>query len=405
VNTDVSEARHDAERGRMPSTRDLADAIVRSCSDYMQQRTRWSPRLNDELRGRALRIRTVLVAALGLLQWPLLARDEAVHVFHTVRHADYMALFDPASVLVTGGVEEWRLARRRGYRFVWAFGPIDSVDLALFRGWMLPLRLALAQWRWAFGRARRVTVFLFEDTLQHGAFLAHLVGGLANEARSVCIAHGYYGELDVPLRYEGELCDHNFVWDERQVALLSATHSNLAVIGLPYDARALPTPLRTVVLVGVGHPDAEPAVHERSMRCFTGIAAIASQRHGCEVLYRPHPAERADPRLMSALRERFGALDELRLEDRLNGPRAVFVGFVSSLLHEAAVAGHRVVYLPGHPGTRPLFHRDLELSPEDIEPFDGWLERVRDESPESPAGLPRPPDAQERFRRAVAALR
>lgn len=316
-----------------------------------------------------------------------------------------MKAFDPGAVLVVGGASERALAAREGYRFAWSFGIAAAVDLAVHAGLTWPLELQISRWRRLLGGPAEVTVFLREDTLQVGTFLAHAARDLANGARTVCIAHGYYGELDVPLRYEGALCDHNFVWDERQVALLAPTHAGLVVIGAPHDARARPTALETVVLVGVGHPSAEPAVFERSMHCYDEIARIAARRPGLRVVYRPHPAERADPQLMDALRARFGPLDELPLADRLNGALAVFVGFVSSVLHEAAVAGHRVVHVAGHPGARPLFHRDLELSPHDMAPFDAWLDDAR--------GLPPPPprddaspqsDALARFRRALAQM-
>lgn len=383
----------------------LAESVVNHCAQYLRQREHWSPRMNAALRVHALRWRTVIGLVLSLTQVPRLGRHETLNVFHTAKHAVYMKAFEARTVLLTGGVDEWTLARREGYRFVWAFGAIAAVELALFRRWTRPLVGVLALWRRALARPRRVTVFLYEDTLSHGTFLAHAARDLANGARTVCIAHGYYGELDVPLRYEGALCDHNFVWDERQVALLAPTHAGLVVIGAPHDARARPTALETVVLVGVGHPSAEPVVFERSMHCYDEIARIAARRPGLRVVYRPHPAERADPQLMDALRARFGPLDELPLADRLNGALAVFVGFVSSVLHEAAVAGHRVVHVAGHPGARPLFHRDLELSPHDMAPFDAWLDDAR--------GLPPPPprddaspqsDALARFRRALAQM-
>ncbi len=195
------------------------------------------------------------------------------------------------------------------------------------------------------------------------------------------------------------------MWDERQAALLGATHCGIRVIGSPHDARAQPAPLETAVLVGVGHPSAEEAVFARSMAVYSDIARIAAQRHGLRVLYRPHPAERADPAVMDALRARFGELDDLSAADRLSGPRSVFVGFVSSLLHEASVAGHPVVYVAGHPGIRPVFDRDLELGVDDPSAFDGWLARQRVSPPTAPADRPAPePVALERFQRALAEI-
>jgi hypothetical protein len=384
--------------------RELAADIVDGARAYVWERQHWSPRMNVALRARAMGARSPVGFLLGLSQWPRVGRIDALNVFHTARHADYMKAFDRRSVLLTGWIDEWRLARREGYRFVWSFGTTAAVDLAMFRGWMLPLRIVLARWRRALGRPRRVTVYLSEDTSPHGAFMAHLVRGLPNDARTVCIAHGYYGKLDVPLRYEGALCDHNFVWDERQAELFGETHRGLQVIGLPHDARAQPTPVETLVFVGVGHPSAEEAVFERSMTCYEGIAAIA-RRHGLRVRYRPHPAERADPRVMQALRTRFGELDELPLPDRLNGPRSVFVGFVSSLLHEASVAGHLVVYVAGHPGIHPLFVRDLELDVDDPSAVEGWLAGLKASPvPALPDRSAGEPDALERFRRAVVAI-
>jgi hypothetical protein len=388
-----------------PGVGELAADIVRTASDYVRQRQHWSPRMNDALRARAMGLKAPLGWVLGLLLGPRVGRSDALNVFQTVRHAQYMKLFDRRSVMLTGWVDEWRLARREGYRFAWSFGATAAVDLAMFRQWMLPLRIVLALWRRALRRPRCVTVYLSDDTLAFGSFMAHLVRGLPNDARSVCIAHGYYSRLDVPLRYEGALCDHNFVWDERQAELVSSTHSGVQVIGPPHDARAQPTLVETVVLVGVGHPNAEEAVFAQSMICFARIAEIAARRHGLRVAYRPHPAERADPRLMATLRARFGELDELPLEDRLSGPRSVFVGYVSSVLNEASVAGHPVVYVAGHPGCHPVFDRDLDLDADDPSPIDGWLARVKESGAPVPADLAASrPSSVERFRRAVAEI-
>jgi hypothetical protein len=389
----------------VPGVRELAADIVRTASDYVRERQHWSPRMNDALRARAMGLRPQLGWVLGLLLRPRVGRTDTLHVFQTVRHACYMKAFDPRSVMLTGWVDEWKLARREGYRFAWSFGATSAVDLAMFRQWTLPLRIVLALWRRALGRPRCVTVYLADDTLAFGSFMAHLVRGLPNDARSVCIAHGYYDRIDVPLRYEGALCDYNFVWDERQVELMSATHTGLHVIGPPHDTRAQVALLNTVVLVGVGHPSCEESVFARSMAVFSGIAEIAARRHGLRVIYRPHPSERVDPRVMEALRARFSELDELSLEGRLSGPRSVFVGFVSSLLHEASVAGHLVVYVAGHPGINPVFDRDLELDPGDLSPIDGWLGHLMASPPPGSADLPTTgPLAKERFSRAISAI-
>lgn len=403
--TRPSGPRDEAGTQPAPEVHRLAEDIVRSALDYVRERQHWSPRMNEALRARAMGLRAPAGLVLGLLQVPRPVDAETVNVFQSARHADFMKTFDRRSVLVTGWVDEWRLARREGYRFVWSFGVTAAVDLAMFRGWMSPLRMMLARWRRALGRARRVTVYLSDDTSPFGTFMAHLARALPNEARSVCVAHGYFCRLDVPLRYEGALCDHNFVWDERQVELLSATHAGLQVIGPPLDARARPAAIDTLVLVGVGHPSAEEAVFERSMRCYAEIAEIAARRHGLRVLYRPHPSERADPALMDSLRARFGGTDDLSSIERLNSPRSVFVGFASSLLFEAAIAGHAAVYVAGRPGVHPVFPRDLELVPEDVSPIDDWLARRRAEPvPAAVADGADAPDVVERFRRAVARI-
>jgi hypothetical protein len=405
VRADRLIAQHDAPMRSRPDLRALAADIVRSASDYVRQREHWSPRINEALRAQALGLRPMLGWILGLLGGPRPGRADVLHVFREAKHAAYMKSFDRRNVLLTGWVGEWRLARREGYRFAWSFGVTAAVDLAMFRGWMLPLRIVLAQWRRALGRPRRVTVYLSEDTQEFGTFMAHLVRRLPNDARTVCIAHGYYSRLDVPLRYEGAQCDYNFVWDEHQTALMSATHAGLQVIGPPHDARARPAALETVVLVGVGHPSADEAVFARSMACYAEIAETAARRHGLRVVYRPHPSERADTELMGLLRARFGEPDDLPPAERLGGPRSVFVGFVSSLLYEASVAGHPIVYVAGHPGIHPVFERDLDLDPDDLSAFDGWLARTRASTPCGPADRPAPaPAAPERFRRAVVAI-
>ena len=179
-----------------PSLGSRAAAIRDSCTTYLSERAHWSPGLNAVHRHLGSRARNMLTFCLGLLLMPRLGRSETVNVFQTAKHAEYMKSFDRRSVLLMGGVAERALAKREGYRFVWAFGVIASVNLALYRNWNLPLTLMLALWRRILSRPQALTVFLYEDTLQHGTFMAHAVRDLPNRVRSVCIAHGYYEILE-----------------------------------------------------------------------------------------------------------------------------------------------------------------------------------------------------------------
>ena len=193
------------------------------------------------------------------------------------------------------------------------------------------------------------------------------------QVKTVCIQHGIFSNMKYPLRIDGRLSDINFVWDFNQVNIIGCDKNAAFEIGLPYAAAAMPTTELAVILVGTGMAFDGTGDYEESLSFFTQLSAELSQTLGLKVLYRPHPVESNCVNLIIELRKKFTLLDELDKVRRMNGPRAVFIGTTSSLLHEAAVAGHFIAHVKLYKKATPNFEFDFEFEPQEIGTLVEWV--------------------------------
>lgn len=359
------------------SFKETANNISKDSKSWMQQYEYSAPAEIERRRNSARGIKDFARTVLGLFVKPRLKTVESMYVFEGLRNKEYMSIFAPESVLVIGSHQEKDYAEAHGYGFCWSFPMVSATHSKMCRDWNIPIVSQIGYWVNELTRFKKVIFFLYEDTQPLGIFLVHLGRILKPKVTSVCIQHGYFGISHLELRRDGRLSDINFVWDNVQADLIGSGKDVTFEIGLPYLATAVSTSEIIVVLVGTGMPYDGNDDYEKSLSCFSDIYNKLSQSLGLRIFYRPHPNEWGHKKLISELRERFSLLDESNKLQRLNGPRAIFVGTISSLLYEAGVAGHLVAHLKLYDKITPVFNCDIEFGSANVDSFVEWVYSVR----------------------------
>ena len=320
---------------------------------------------------REVGFKNIVRSLTGFFVKPQLSNVETIYVFEGLRNKAYMEIFNPECVVIVGSHIEKKYAKSHGYKFCWSF-PIDSaVHSKIHFAWDFLIFHQIQVWINNLSKYKQVVFFLCEDTRPLGIFFVHIGRVLKPKATSVCIQHGYFLRSSYKLRRDGLLSDINFVWDEEQIAVGGFKRSSTMVIGLPYEAVAKPTSRLKIILVGDS---------EKSLLTYVEIYNVLHYFLGLEVIYRPHPNEWQQELLDGKLKKMFLLLDNMNKVERLNGPRAIFIGTVSSLLYEAGVAGHFVACLKGGGRDAPLFNYDFEFSPLQVSALVKWISIIN-ESP------------------------
>jgi len=356
--------------------KEIADKISEDSKSWMRQFECDAPAEMERRRKNAGGIKGIVRTVLSLFIKPRLGDDETIYIFEGLRNKEYMKVFSPASVMIVGSHLEKEYARFHGYKFRWSFPIVGATQSKMYRGWNFPIVQQIKYWIDALSKSKRVVFFLYEDTQPLGVFFVHLGRMLKSKVASVCIQHGIFYEMQYPIRPDGELSDINFVWDHDQVAVIRCNRSKAFEIGLPYVATATPTTELIAVLVGTGMPYFNSDYYENSLNVFSVIYE-ALIHVGLKVFYRPHPNEWAHEHIISELREIFPLLDESDKVPRLNGPRAIFIGTISSLLYEAGVAGHFVAHLRIYDEVTSGVDCDFSFGPEDINDLVEWVTSIR----------------------------
>lgn len=390
----------------MDTLKTVLNRIAADCTQWNTQYTHYHPQEITRRRDAALKPQEVVRALLGLFLYPRFFGADTIYLFEGLRHKEYMTTFDRRLVFLVGSHRERAFAKECGYGFIWSF-PIDAaVRAKIYRGLSLLAYVQMLFWRSALGARKNVVFFLYEDTQPLGTFFVHLARELLKNARTVCIQHGYFSSLKHPLRYEGELSEINFVWDDRQTRLMGLNPDKTFPIGLPYFAKGRAESKLSVVLVGDGAPYGDPYSYKSALEAFHEISKIAEEELGLTVVYRPHPNESVHAEVVERLKQRFKSIDGMGKVERLNAGRSIYVGTVSSLLYEAKQAGHFVVCIKIQDKEKPIFDTDLTLRSEELKSFAAWARSLMQQTPsDAQSEDPKPGEINAhliRFREAVA---
>ena len=323
------------------------------------------------MRGLKCFIKTMM----GLFIKPHFNKEKEIYIFEGLRNKNYMAVFSSDSIVIVGSHVEKEYASANGYGFCWSF-PIESgIHSKISRGWNYPAIRQLLYWVDKLSIFSKVTFFLYEDTQPLGLFMVNLSRLLHPNVSTVCIQHGYF--IKQRRKVDGNNSDINFIWDQRQAKFLGSNRQKTFVIGLPYAATAKPSNELQVVLVGTGGASNGTIWFERTINTYILIRKILSNISGVKVLYRPHPNEYNDEKLLAELSNTFLLVDEPNKVKQLNGPRAIFIGVVSSLLYEAGIAGHHVAYFNLYLNVRPEFDFDFEFKENEMNELMEWVLSIK----------------------------
>jgi hypothetical protein len=276
----------------------------------------------------------VLVALATLFQ-----TKRQLNFFEGGRFVELHALLPADSVVIIGGLREWRYCKQHGYRFHW-----DGYIRKLFNiFYFLKLNIAMSILIFLIQNliGRRLgangRLFVFEDTVQIGVSLSLI---LKDITPVVCIAHGTISRAgaNFDLVADGGVCAFNFVYDEHQAKVLENLGSTCFIMGLPYEIPKLSGWVEQIILIEQSTPDM-PEEYDVCLPIMVTLYQLLKQA-GHDVTYRARPG--VD---VSTLLDKFDSIhagDKMQL---LAGRRKVFVGYNSTLLYEAKVCGHVTVGL------------------------------------------------------------
>lgn len=273
------------------------------------------------------------------------------HVFLNTRLGDLAAHYAGEQVAVVGGPADWGFARRHGMSFCFSGDLYAAAFHLLFGVGRVPSRRIVERWLGFFAQQQDPCFLVVaNDTMPLAMLLVQIARRCPNVV-VVCVEHGLLsaGPIYQYDDVEGRNSHVNLVYTpaQRREMERRLPGALVEVMGFPSDFPPLQAgePERTAVLVGVGTFEDLTAL-KASMRIF-GEVGERLLRAGWRVEYRPHPSEAGLGLLPGDL-----PLNRQHKRELLAGRRKLFLGFGSTLLYEAEVAGHAVFVLddPELPG-------------------------------------------------------
>ena len=290
----------------------------------------------------SLLLHSLFLRSVLLIAHFLYLRKPPKYVFQGLRHRGLIEVLPASEVMVLGGRGEFLYCLKRGCRFHWIGYISKSFQLYIWGGEKKIFPEALLFIRKLFlnpGGEKRY-LFLWEDSLPTGLTLSIALASIP-ALNVVCIAHGMfprYKEKSLPP--EGVSCKFNLIWDVSQKKLFKGGDDPATfVLGLPYEVTIPHSMSRNIVLVGHCGRSSDMTEYFFSLYHFSKIYAIL-QRAGFAVSFRPHPQDD-----VNFIRSVFPTVCVADKNALLASKRMVFMGFASSLLHEARQFGSIVIAL------------------------------------------------------------
>jgi hypothetical protein len=349
----------------------IADKISEDARNWIKQFEIIAPAEMQKRKKNTYKAKNIIITVLSIFIKPKFSDGKYLYIFQGIKNSEYMKIFNPESVVVVGSNLERDFAKIHGYNFYWA-SPIErAIYFKIYKNWNFFIIKQIKYWIEVLFKYEKIIIFLCEDTQPIGCYFVNIGKILKSSVTSVCIQHGYFHNQSH--RCDGVLSDVNFVWELNQVSVIGCNRSKSFEIGLPYVATAKSTSKLVVVLVGVGTSGEDMEEYEKSIDAYSQIYTVLRNSTDLNIFYRPHPSEWSNETIISNLRKRLPNLDDIDKVARLNGSKVIFIGTWSSLLYEAGVAGHFVVYLKLNTELRPDFKYDLSFEYANINNLIKWI--------------------------------
>jgi hypothetical protein len=380
--------------------KDTLEEIALNCHKWMSQWEVVAANYVLERKGNMKSLKVFSQVAFGLFIKPHFDQNKNVYIFQGLRNKEYMAIFEPNSVVIVGSHLEKEFAIKHGYGFCWAFPIQGAIYSKMIRNWDYPGIRQLNFWIKKLSKCNRVIFFLQEDTQPLGTFFVYLGKLLPSIVNSVCIQHGFFLKYYYPIRNDGEISDVNFVWKFSQSKLIKSNKLKTYEIGLPYHSIAKPMDMLNVVLVGTGMMGSGSDIYDRSINAYFKICKALINVPGIKILYRPHPNEVGNKNLIAYLSKLFFMVENQHKVQQLNGPQSIFVGVESSLLFEAGIACHFVAHLKLDESV-PDFYYDFQFNENETKKLIDWIRCVADRKLSKKIEIQSIGTPQERFKLAL----
>lgn len=268
------------------------------------------------------------------------------YVFFTNRYRQLLASFGRNEIAVVGGPGDFLSSLRNGLPFCFSGDLYLASQSVIFDRRFVPVDAIIDRWMRFFARQQDPCYLVVPNDTMPMALLLVSIARRCRNVRVVCIQHGL---LSVGPVYqfddvEGRNSHINLVYSHGQRGEMERRLPGRIVEVMGYPADYPPkgeagSGLRNVLLVGTGTFD-DLTNYQRALDIFHRVADIA-KGVGLRSEYRPHPSEArfAD---LNAIRAPLNRQGKAEL---LGRPRMLFIGFASTLLLEAHLAGHAVILL------------------------------------------------------------
>lgn len=289
---------------------------------------------------------TRLLRLLTLFPFTALFPSGRRYLFLSARHDQLSACFGPADAAVIGGMRELRHARVSGLPFCFAGDLYVAARSLVFGARFVPVGAIVERWIRYLARQQDPCFLVVPNDTMPMALLLTFIARRCPNIRIVCVQHGLLsaGRVYMFDDVEGRNSHVNLVYSTTQRAEMERRLPGriVEVMGLPAEVGRPGLGEETaddLLLVGTGTFE-DTASLSRALDVFAEVIAL-SGRTRRSVEYRPHPSEET-----TAMYRRLPvAINRQRKDELLSGKRRVFVGFASTLLYEAHLAGHAVVLL------------------------------------------------------------
>ena len=300
-------------------------------------------------------------------------KSKRVYVFQGLRNKIYCKAFKKNQVVIIGSYKEFFYCKKNGYHFIWSFPIQSSVFLCIYRNINFFLDLVISRWFSRF-KSKKITFFVHEDTQPVGSFICFFSRYLS-DSKTICIQHATYLR-NFHSKPQGYMSKYNFVWHFDQIKFLNFDKNYTFVIGNNYEAKAKMKGNPNIILVGPGNSLANKDLYSYQIKNFIKLSKIIKKNLPLKIIYRPHPEELQTANLLEKLKTDFKIIDTSNKLIALRQARSIFIGYVSSLLYEAKLAGHKTVFIKNKNYKNLSFVPDFNLRIGENTKFIEWVKSV-----------------------------